>query len=234
MKDPMLAKKEVREAISLAINRDNIIKFALQGIATPANSMLLENDPFYDKSLPKVGFDLAKANQLLDQAGLKAKPRLKLSLKTTTNTTRVIIAKAIAADLKKVGIDVTVEAVEWGRFKSDVEAGRVQMWTLNWIGFKDPDILRFAFATESFPPNGGNRGWYSNKELDALLAAGREETNESKRKEIYLKAQKLVGAEFPYAFLWHEDIFAVVRKQVSGFELYADGSYHSLRTAKVD
>jgi peptide/nickel transport system substrate-binding protein len=200
--------------------------------------MLPPTDSFFSKSLAKSTFNPEAAKKLLDEAGFKdpdgdgKKPRFALSYKTTTDLTRISIAKAIAADLKKVGIDVTVESLEWGKFKADVEAGKVQMWSLAWVGFKDPDIYRFAFATEAFPPNGGNRGWFSDKELDGLLNAGKIETDTAKRVEIYKKVQDLVAKHLPYVFLWHEEIFAVVSKKVEGFEVYADGRYASLATAQ--
>jgi peptide/nickel transport system substrate-binding protein len=238
MKDKLVGNEKVRQAINQAIDREKIIKYVLSGLAIPANTMLPPTDSFFSKSLAKSTFNPEAAKKLLDEAGFKdpdgdgKKPRFALSYKTTTDLTRISIAKAIAADLKKVGIDVTVESLEWGKFKADVEAGKVQMWSLAWVGFKDPDIYRFAFATEAFPPNGGNRGWFSDKELDSLLNSGKIETDTAKRVEIYNKVQELVAKHLPYVFLWHEEIFAVVSKKVEGFEVYADGRYASLATAQ--
>ena len=99
------------------------------------------------------------------------------------------------------------------------------------LGFKDPDIYRFAFATSSFPPNGGNRGWFSSAALDDVLAAGVLETDVNKRRKIYAEAERMVADEAPYVFLWHEDVFAVVNKRVEGFEVYADGRLQSLARA---
>ena len=105
------------------------------------------------------------------------------------------------------------------------------MWSLKWVGFKDPDIFRYAFATESFPPNGGNRGWYSNKTLDNLMAAGKIQTNLKKRISTYAKIQNIVGNELPYVFLWHEENYAVVNKKVRDYKVYADGRFASLAKA---
>lgn len=234
MRDKVVSNPLVRQAIAHAIDKQKIIKYVLNGMAVPADTLLPENDPYHSKTVKAPGYDPEKAKQLLDQAGFKpgaGGKRLQLSYKTTTDLTRVAVAKAVAADLKKVGIDVTVETLEWGRFKADVEAGKVQMWSLAWIGFKDPDIYRFAFATESFPPNGGNRGWYSNPELDKLLTQGKTETDPAKRAATYDKAQQIIATEQPYVFLWHEEVFAVVNKSVSGFEVYADGRLSSLANA---
>jgi len=236
-KDPILAKKEVRQAINLAVERQPIIDYILRGFATPATTMLTPGNPFLDKSLKNPKSDLAAAMKLLDDAGFKdpdgkgPKMRMTLSYKTTTDVTRVSIAKAIASQLKKIGIDVQVQSLEWGRFKADVEAGTVQIWSLSWIGFKDPDIYRYAFATDNFPPNGANRGRYSNPELDKVLQAARIATAEKKRRELYLQVEKMVAAEVPYVFLWHEENFAVLNKRLKNFTLYADGRLTSLSKA---
>ncbi|NRA67093.1 MAG: ABC transporter substrate-binding protein [Pseudobacteriovorax sp.] len=232
-RNQILRNKDVRKAIDLAIDRDSIIKFLLAGLATPTNSMLLNSSPFH-LPLPPTQQNLTAAGLLLDKAGypMKSGKRFTISYKTTTNSTRIQIAKAIASQLKKIGIDLKIEALEWGRFSQDVKAGRVEMWGLTWVGFKDPDILRFAFATESFPPNGANRGFFSHEELDRLLALGRKTTDQAKRVEIYHKAQEIIAEEKPYIFLWHELNFAVLNKKIENFVLYADGRFDSLVTTK--
>ena len=235
MKDKVSGNLAVRKAIALALDRQEIIDYILAGLATPARSMLVPGDPFLNTQVGATAKDLAKAGKILDEAGFKPsganKVRLQLSLKTTTDVTRVSVAKAIATQLKKVGIEVVVEPMEWGRFAADVEAGRIQTWTLSWIGFKDPDIYRYAFGTEALPPNGGNRGWYSNASLDKMLTEGRTTTDPAKRGLIYGKVQEVVAEDLPYVFLWHEENFAVHSSALAGFELYADGRYSSLTKA---
>lgn len=234
MRDDLVKKKEVREAIALALDRQVIVDKVLQGRATLATSILVPGDPMSDSSLKNVERNLDQAKALLDEAGLKdpdgdgPQNRFQLSYKTTTDTTRVTIAKAIASQLKEIGIEVDVQSLEWGKFKEDIEKGQAQIWSLSWVGFKDPDIFRYVFATESFPPNGGNRGWYSNKELDQLLTQGKAENDPVKRKAVYQKVQELVASEMPYVYLWHEENFAVINKNYSGFELFADGRLYSL------
>lgn len=235
MRDKITSNANVRKAISLAINKKQIIDMVLVGFAVEAESMLTPNDPFYNKSLSRTEQNIKKANELLDKAGFKApkgkKYRFEISYKTTTNTTRQQIARAVSDQLRKVGIKVNVESMEWGRFKKDVEEGKAQVWSLSWVGFKDPDIYRYAFATESAPPNGGNRGFYSNKKLDLLLEQGRSTIDLAKRKIIYNEIQQIVANELPYVFLWHEENFAAFSKNLNGFEIYADGRYSSLLNA---
>lgn len=233
MRDKLAGNPAVREAIAHAINRKEIIDIILGGMATPATTLLPADSAFYHKSLQPRPMDLAKAEKILDDAGFKKKgdSRIELSYKTTTDVTRISIAKAIASQLKKVGIKIIVEPLEWGRFKQDVDNGRVQLWSLTWVGFKDPDIYRHAFATTSFPPNGGNRGWYSNPKLDEVLEKGKITSSQEQRIKIYQEAQELVDKDLPYIFLWHEDNFAVVNRALKGFTLYADGRYSALTQA---
>ncbi len=235
-KDPILGKKEVRQAIAHAINKQLIIDYVLKGYAKPAKTLITEQDAFYKKDNRDFNFDVKTAAALLDKAGYPdpdgkgPKPRFELTYKTTTDITRISIAKAIGSQLQQVGIKVNVQPLEWGRFKADVDGGNVQLWSLSWIGFKDPDIYRYAFATENFPPNGGNRGRYSNPQLDKLLTEARVTTDAKKRKNLYDQIQTIVGDELPYVFLWHEEIFAVVNRNVKDFKLYADGRWTALQT----
>ena len=177
-------------------------------------------------------FDLKRAEALLEEAGFPKKKdgfRFSLSYKTTTNTTRVQIGKAIASQLKKIGIKLRVEPMEWGRFSQDVKQGRVQIWGLTWIGFKDPDILRYAFASESFPPNGGNRGYFSNQKLDELLRLARKTSDFEKRAAIYRSAQELIAYEQPYVYLWHDKNFVVAKRSVQNFKMFTDGRFDGLK-----
>jgi len=236
MRDNILQNHAVRSAIGMAIDRKVLIKYLMGGMASPAAALLPAGNPFFNGMAPAATHSIPSANDLLDKAGFKADAsgvRFTLSYKTTTDVTRINIAKAIAAQLKKIGIHVNVEPMEWGRFKLDVEKGNVQLWSLTWIGFKDPDIYRYAFASESFPPNGGNRGWYSNPVLDGLLTKARQETAIESRIHLYHQAQDIVSRELPYIFLWHEENFVVHQKNVQGFTLYADGRFSALtRTRK--
>lgn len=239
MRDKVVSNPKVRRAIALAIKRNDIIEYIFKGMAVPANTLLTPDDPFLNPDLKPIDYNVAEAKRHLDEAGFKdpdgdgPKPRFEISYKTTTNVTRVTIAQAIASQLRDVGIKVNVEALEWGKFKSDVDAGRVQMWSLAWVGFKDPDIYRYAFASENFPPNGGNRGWFSHQKLDQILAEAKTEADSGKRKQLYFAAQKIIAEELPYVFLWHEEIFAVHHKRIQGFTLYADGRLTALTRVKV-
>ena len=192
--------------------------------------MLPKGHDYHSDTAVSYDFDPQKANKLLDEAGFtrKQNKRFNLTLTITNNSTRYAIAKVLANNFKDLGIQLRIRTVEWGKFKQDVEKGVVDAWLLTWIGFKDPDIYRYAFATASVPPHGGNRGWYSDKNLDELLNKGLLTHNKAARQKIYQEVTEHVTKNLPYIFLFHENNFAVIRKNVKNFKLFADGHYSSL------
>lgn len=234
LRHPLLKQLKVRQAIAYAIDKESMISYVLKGFATEAKTMLPEGHSYYKKPQKEYSYNVKRANELLDEAGypVKGSHRFHLTLTITNNSTRFALAKVLANNLKDIGIQLRIRTVEWGKFKQDIEKGLVDAWLLAWIGYKDPDIYRYAFASESFPPNGGNRGWYSNKDLDKLLAKGLVSYKEAERKKVYSEVSSLVGEDLPYIFLFHENNFAVLRKNVKDFQIYADGHYTSIRHVK--
>jgi peptide/nickel transport system substrate-binding protein len=232
-RDALAAHPAVREAIAHTIDRQEIIELILGGLAQAASTLLPPASPFQHQGLKPRPLDVIKAEKILDEAGFKKKggTRLELNYKTTTDITQINIAKAIASQLKRIGIRIVVQPVEAKNFEEDIRQGRVQIWSLNWPHLKDPDVLRDAFFSQNVPPYGSNRGWYSNPKLDALLEKGKISQSQEQRLRIYREAQELVDKDLPYVFLWHEDQFAVVNRALKGFTLDADGRYTALTQA---
>jgi peptide/nickel transport system substrate-binding protein len=168
LRDPILGKKKVRQAISFAIDRDSIIKYTLKGLATKARGILSPLHWAYEGNVASYDYNPEKAKSLLDDAGFKdpdgdgPMPRFRLCLKTSTNRESKEIAEVIANQLRKVGISIDRRGYEWGTFYGDIKKGNFQMYTLNWVGIYDPDIFHYVFHSRMIPPIGANRGYYSN------------------------------------------------------------------------
>jgi len=104
--DPILGKREVRQALAYATDRETIIKYLLRGQARPASSLLPPNHWAFDPDVPQYNFDPQRAEALLDQAGLKRGPdgmRVHLTLKTSTDESVRLTSEALAEQWKKVG-----------------------------------------------------------------------------------------------------------------------------------
>ena len=232
---PVLKKREVRQALALAIDRAGIIRHLLKDFATPASGLLSPINWAYSSSVAEWPFDPEKAKRLLDQAGYRDPdgpgplPRFRLSFKTTNLDLRRRIAEALKEQLARVGIELEIRTYEWGTFYSDIKKGNFHLYSLAWVGIMDPDIYYQLFHSDSVPPNGDNRGGYSNAELDRLLEQGRTTTDIAGRKAVYARVQRILAEDLPYIPLWWSKNVTVQNPDVKGFVPYPDGDLISLK-----
>jgi len=229
LKDPILAKLQVRQAIAYAIDRERIARDVMRGYAVPTDSIFGQGHWARAENLPTYPYDPSKAKQLLDAAGYRdpdgdgPKPRFTLSFKTSTDAEANLRAQVIQQMLKEVGINVSIESSEFGTFLDDISKGNFQMYSLSRNGVQDPDFLFVIFYSKNIPPEGQNRGYYSNPKLDQLLVDGRSTFDRAKRKEIYGEAQKILQEDLPYLSLYHQVNVAVMRKNIDGYVMYPAG-----------
>jgi peptide/nickel transport system substrate-binding protein len=242
--DPALRDPRVRQAIACAIDKSALIAALWRGEARPAETLLppghwaAAGGSSSDRGiLPQYPHDVARAAHLLDEAGLKPDKdgiRLRFTLKTSTDETTRLVAQAMQAELREAGIALTLRSAEFGTFYSDITKGAFQMYLLRWIGSnEDPDIFRYSYATESFPPKGANRGHYSNPKVDALLNAAAAETDQTVRRREYIEVQQILATDLPGIPLWYPDNIVIHSSRVTGIALNAGGSFDFLRTAEL-
>ncbi|HZL25278.1 MAG TPA: ABC transporter substrate-binding protein [Acidobacteriaceae bacterium] len=237
--DPALRDKRVRQAIACAIDKPALIRALWRGQAVPADTLLpLGHWATADANeLPQYPHDVARAIRLLDAAGLKPDAkgvRLRFTLKTSTDETTRLEAQAMQEELRAVGIELTIRSAEFGTFYSDITHGAFQMYILRWIGSnEDPDIFRYAYATQSFPPKGGNRGRYSNARVDALLQAASADTDQDVRRKEYLEVQQILADELPSIPLWYPNNEVLHSTRLTGVKLEPGGSFAFLRSAEL-
>lgn len=235
--DAALGRREVRQALAYATDRAAMIRYLLRGQARPAYSLLPPNHWAYDPDLPKYDYDPARAERMLDAAGLRRGPdgvRLRLTLKTSTDASARLVAEVIAEEWKRVGVVVELRSLEYGTFYTDVTRGSFQLFSSRWVGGNnDPDIFEYVFSSTKFPPDGANRGHYRNPKLDALLDAAREESDREKRKTILWEIQKIVAEDEPYLLLWYLDNVCVHRERLTDVVIPPGGDYEFLVGARL-
>jgi len=226
LKDPILAKKEVRQAIAHAIDRNRIVRDLLHGYGAVTDTMFPPGHWARAENLPSYDFDPGKAKQLLDAAGYKqngAAPRFKLVYKTSTDAESNQQAEMIQQMLKDVGIDMQIQTSEFGTFMDDVKNGRFQLFSLRRAGISDPDFYYTIFHSKSLAPNGQNRGYYINPKVDQLIEQGRSTFDRTKRRVTYDEVQKILADDLPYVSLYHRDNVAIMRSNIDGFVMYPNG-----------
>ena len=237
--DNLLKDKRVRQAVACAIDRQAIVDAIWRGQARLANTLLpvghwaaATND-----ELAQYPHDVARAQSLLEEAGFPAGKdgvRLRLTMKTSTDETTRLMAAVLQQQLRAAGIRLEIRSAEFGTFYSDVTKGAFQIYALRWIGSnEDPDIFRYAYASGSFPPKGGNRGRYSNVRVDALLVEAAASSDRVVRKRDYVAVQQILAEELPGIPLWYPNNEVVHTRRVEGVRSRGAGTFDFLREASV-
>ena len=236
LRDPILKDIRVRQAIAYALDRPPMIDYLWRGQAQPARSVLPTQSWAYNGDVPPYDHNLDKAKQLLDAAGYRVAsgPRFHIAMKTSTDENTRLMMAVIQQQLRDVGIAIDIRSFEFATFFADVTHGAFQMYGLRWIGGnEDPDIFEYAFHSSKFPPNGANRGYYSNPRVDALIDKARREVDPSVRKPLYAELQRILAEELPYIDLWYLDNVLVHNTRVVNVKLNPAGNYDFLRTAEL-
>jgi peptide/nickel transport system substrate-binding protein len=233
LKNPELAKLENRKLIFEGIDRNEIIKYKLEGLAQPATSLLTPANPYFWPEF--LNFKSAEPNLVaLREKVLATELSQKvLNLKTSNTREAVENAKLIAAQLRKIGFRINHESYEWGTYYKDVNQGEFDLATMTWVGAYDPDIYRIALASQEIPPDGRNRGYYSNKKFDQLMALGMNELDPILRKQIYFEAQKIIYEDLAIIPLWYEDTITVIDKRIHNYTPSLNGDYSGLLKASL-
>jgi peptide/nickel transport system substrate-binding protein len=232
---PILMHKKIRQALAHAIDRESIIRHLIKDLGTPASGLLSPLNWAYEGTVNQWPHDPEKAKRLLDEAGFPdpdgggPRPRFKLSFKSTNLDLRRRIAEALKEQLQRVGIELEIRTYEWGTFFSDIKKGNFHLYSLAWVGIQDPDIYHQIFHSTSVPPNGDNRGHYSNSQIDRLLEKGRTAMDATERKRIYGEVQRILADDLPYIPLWWWKNVIVKTSSLQGFVPYPDGDFTALK-----
>jgi peptide/nickel transport system substrate-binding protein len=236
LRDPILKDVRVRQAIAYALDRRPMIEYLWRSQAQAARSILPPQSWAYNGNVPRYDHDPIAARQLLDAAGYPAVNgvRFHVTMKTSTDENTRLMVAVMQQQLREVGIALDIRSFEFGTFFSDVTHGAFQMYGLRWIGGnEDPDIFSLCFSSSRFPPNGANRGFYSNPKVDALIDQARREVDPKVRKPLYDELQTILAEDLPYINLWYLDNVLVHNKRVRNLQLNPAGNYDFLRTAEL-
>ena len=223
MQDATLQNIKVRQAIAYAIDRKEIITKVMVTNTRQANSILppehYTNAAMTNRKVQLADYDYNPelAKKLLLEANVKLP--LKLIYKTSTDAQRVRLATILQAQMAKSGIDLQIKSLDWGTFFTDVKTGNFQVYGLTWVGIKTPEIYAKAFGSTNFPPNGFNRGRFTDVKLDELMA-----------NENWPAVTEQIHQQLPYIPLWYEGQFAAMSKNITYYSPKADGNWDDLAT----
>lgn len=204
----------VRQAISHAVNKEELVKTALGGVGAAAFAPLAPTLPGFDESLKseELGFDLEKAKSLLKDAGFENTP-LKVVLLTSTRPPNQALATVLQSQLKEVGVQVEIQTLDSTAAQDAATRGEYDLllWRYDW---NDADVLRVYLSTDRIGRT--NRNFYSNSKVDELLDNAAHEMDEQVRNTLYLEAQKLILQDAPWQPLYTPKDYMAIRNDVTG------------------
>ncbi len=216
---PHLADVRVRRAIAMAIDRELLVATKYEGHAEVADSWIPRGHWAHDERVEGPRFDPDGARALLDEAGFVDppgnEPRMRVVLRTTSERFRQSVARAIAAMLRDVGIEVDVRPSETATLIADLNKGRFELTLLQVPEVLEPHVLSWFFDSSRIPGEGNegaNRWRYRNDQLDASFEAGRTTTDRNRRRDAYGRAQRILARDLPVVPLWQPTTVAVVRR----------------------
>ncbi len=218
LKNSPLKIIQVRQAINYGINKKKMMLYLRNSIGTAANSGFVPQGlpSFNAETVVGYDFDPAKAKQLLKEAGFengKGLPEIKL----LTIPNYADLGTFIANELKQVGINVQVEAVQKSLLLEQTSKSKALFFRGSWIA-DYPDAENYLSVFYSKNPAPPNYTRYKNNRFDALYESALAETNDSLRYEIYRNMDRLIIKDAPVVPLWYDMILQLVKPRIENLK----------------
>src|SRR5262247_4090897 len=217
---PPFNVKALRQAVAYAIDLDQIVKAVWLNVGVPANGPVPPTSWAYDKTIPPIKRDLAKAKAKLAEGG---KPSgFPFTITTANIPINVQEAEVIQAQLAEVGIQAKIKLVDAATQLSDGNSKNFDMISYQWSGRPDPDGNSYQFF-KTTPGTSLNWSGISNSQIDAILDKTREVSNQAERKKLYSELTRILQDELPMIYIVHPIEPKAFSPKVQGYEPIPDG-----------
>lgn len=209
---------KVRQAINYAIDRDSMAESLLQGTGSPSTQYIPASDPGYSEDLPGFEYDPDRAEELLAEAGYADGFSMRVSFPTSGSGNMVPIPmnEALQRDLAAVGIEVSLEPIEWGAMLGDFFTGKIpggaEAINIS-LGYVLPSLWSTWFRTGSV----SNAGKFSDPEADRLLDAIAAEFDPEAQVELYRQLSERLVETSPWLLVVNDLNPRVLAPDVNGF-----------------
>jgi peptide/nickel transport system substrate-binding protein len=216
-KNPLGRDPRVREAFELALDRDGIVQVVMDGEADPGNQWVAPSNPFYAKNVPIPKRNLARAKELLKEAGV-TNPSFTLMTATTADAQR--IAQVVQAMAREAGFDVKIQSTEFATSLDMADKGQFDAYVLAWSGRADPDGNIYSFDACKQPLNYAG---YCKPEVDDILKRSRTTGDLAERKKLFGDLAAIVLKDRPIVYLYHRHWLWAYTSKLSGLRTIPDG-----------
>jgi peptide/nickel transport system substrate-binding protein len=234
--DPKFSDRRVRQAITHAINKKDIIAGVLLGYGTPCTGPFPPESWAYNPKVKDLSFDPDLSIKLLEEAGWKAgksglvekdgKPFEFTVITNQGNEARLKAAQIIRENLKKIGISMNIKVLEWQAMLHEfIDKKRFEAIIMGWGLSRDPDMYDIWHSSKT-KEGEFNFISYRNDEVDRLLLEGRRTFDHERRTGIYHRIHEILAEDQPYTFLYVPDALPVLHKRFKGVEKAPIGIWH--------
>ena len=236
-KNPLFNDKDVRRAMTMALDRNKIIEALLYGYGRPCLGPLapmvkwafnedvkaIAYDPETARiELKKAGWKDSNGDGILDNKGKKFEFTLSCA---TGNQLKSDVSVIVQEQLKKVGIKVNIEMLEWTTFIDQIQSKNFDACVNGWSTpyYVDPTPVFHSGSTEMF-----NFISYANPKVDELIEKGRVEMDQQKAAGIWKQFHKILYDDQPYTFLFWIDQAVAVKDKYKNVTPLALSSVYNL------
>ena len=220
--------RQVRRALSMAVDRESIVAGIMNSSESPAETLMAKNVPYCDVDLPVYAYDLKKAAELLDQAGwilpknksVREKDGRDLRLVfsyNANNAAEKTIAEFLQGEMKTVGVAVELLGEEKQAFLDRQKTGEFNMqYSLSWGPPYDPQSYFSSFRIPSHADYQAQSGLAEKGDIDRMISTVLVTTDESERRELYAGVLKILADECVYIPLSYSRTKAVHLPRLKG------------------
>ncbi|BEP28077.1 ABC transporter substrate-binding protein [Helicovermis profundi] len=238
LRDPRLADKTVRQALTYGFNREAFVQLYYNGNASVCNTPISQVSWAYTNDVNKYEYNPEKAIKMLEDDGWKLnadgvreKDGKKLSFVWDTYTDSKYVETMIPmlkSDWEKLGVKVEPNLMDFNSLVNKVYTERdFDLYNMAWSMTIDPGDNYSTFHSKFDVPDGNNSVGLRNPEIDKLLEEGSVEFDKAKRVKIYQEFALKMNEELPYMFLTQNTQWDVSNNRVKGLKIspYCDWTY---------
>ncbi len=220
--------KRVREAISLAIDRQELIDILFFGHGKICTGPFLPETFAFNEEIASPKLDLKRAKELLNEVGYTKNNPLEFEIATNSNnSTRLYVAQIIQHQLAKVGIKTKIKSMEWQAFlNTKVHTGKFETIIIGWGLGITPDAYPIWHSESNFA-GGFNFIGYKNEKVDTLIKEAEKTIDREKLSSIYKEIFKLIVEDYPTLFLYIPNTITAINKKIKPIEPSIIGIMHN-------
>ena len=215
----------VRRAISLAINRQALVKAVLFGNGKPANSLFPPQVPYYQAATQGLQYNLSQAKAEMAKSSVPSGFSTTI-LVDSGNSDQVTVATILQSELKPLGIKLKIQQLDPNTVNTNQQALKYDLTLTYWtMDIPDPDEL----ATFGVDPTAGSKSFftaYNNATVVKDVPAAEQTLSTSERQTLYNTIQSDAAADVFMGFLYYSPYAYATTTSVHGFDVTPLGNYH--------